>query len=159
MSMKTLPFRVPLSKVAPRRRTPVERVFSAIETATAIRALTRLTGKGKGRKLPSRTALAALGGGALAAIAAGAILARKRSSDVYEPPASMAPGGSGTSVNGESPEAAVAGVDPVAAPVVSPGADTLDPVAPPAVAPGADPEGAKIDVDAPNEGATGDHPA
>jgi hypothetical protein len=144
MSIKSLPFRAPLSKVAPRRRTPVERIFSAIETATATRALTRLTAKSKGRKLPSRTALAALGGGALAAIAAGAILARKRSSDVYEPPASMAPGASGASVNGESPETA---------------AVTVDPAAPPVVASGADPEGAKLDIDAPNEGATGDHPA
>jgi len=143
MSIKSLPFRAPLSKVAPRRRTPVERIFSAIETATATRALTRLTGKSKGRKLPSRTALAALGGGALAAIAAGAILARKRSSDVYEPPPSMAPGASGASVNGESPENAAGSVGPVS----------------PVVAPGADPEGAKIDVDAPNEGATGEHPA
>ena len=143
MSIKSLPFRAPLSKVAPRRRTPVERIFSAVETATAIRALTRLTGKGKRRKVPSRAVLAALGGGGLAAIAAGAILARKRSSDVYEPPASMAPGASGASVNGESPENAAGTVGPVS----------------PVVAPGADPEGAKIDVDAPNEGATGEHPA
>ncbi len=146
MSMKSLPFRAPLSKVAPRRRTPVERIFSALETATAIRGLTRLTGKAKRRKLPSRAALAALAalGGGLAAIAAGVVLARKRSSGGYEPPASMAPGGSGTSANGDAPDNAASSVDPLPAPVV---------------APGADPEGAKIDVDAPNEGATGDHPA
>ncbi len=138
MPLKSLPIRAPLSKVAPRRRTPVERPFAAVEAAAAIRALTRLTGKGKRRKLPSRAALAALGGG-LAAVTAGVVLARKRSSGGYEPPASMVPG----SVNGDSPEDAVSSVDHVAAPVV---------------APGADPEAAKIDVDAPNEGATGDHP-
>jgi len=145
MSLKSLSLRAPLSKVALRRRTPAERILGAVEATTAIRALTRLTGKGKGkrRKLPSRAWLAALGGG-LAVIAAGAILARKRSSGGYEPPASMAPGGSGTSANGDYPESAVSGVDPVPAQVL---------------APGADPEAAKLDVDAPNEGATGDHPA
>jgi hypothetical protein len=143
MSKKSLPVRAPLSRGAPRRRTAAERIVGAVEAATAIRALTRLTGKQKRRKLPRPAILAAVGGG-LAAIAAGAILARKRSSGGYEPPASVAPGGSGTSPNGDSPEGAGSGVDAVQVPVV---------------APGADPEGAKLDVDAPNEGATGDHPA
>lgn len=143
MSMKSLPFRAPLSKIAPRPRTPVERIFGALEAAAAFRALTRLTGKGKRRTLPSPVVLAAVGGG-LAAIAAGAIFARKRSSSDYEPPASMASGASAASANGDAPEAAVGTGDPDPAPIV---------------APGADPEGAKLDVDAPNEGATGDHPA
>lgn len=144
MSMKSLPFRAPLSRIAPRRRTPVERIVSAVEAAAGIGALRRLTGTGRRHKLPSRALVAPLGGG-LVAILAGAILARKRSSGGYEPPASMAPGGPGASVNGDSPEQA-------ADTTVGPAPTSL-------IAPGADPEAAELDVDAPNKGATGDHPA
>jgi hypothetical protein len=89
MSLKSLPFRVPATKLKPRRRS---------------------------RLAAPTPKLVALAGGCLAAVIVATVLARR------------------------------AGPAPVA-PSSAPGA------------PGAAPDAAKLDLDAPNEGATGDNPS
>lgn len=156
MSLKRLALRGPVAKLAPRRRTPLERMIGAVEYAALIRALTRKTERG-GRRAPRRPVLiAAAAGGMLAVGVTAAAVARRRRRDSAPPPASEAPASVTGRPNGDTP-GQVAVADPSAATVAATG--TLGGSAGTATE-GADPEGeSKLDVDAPNEGAPGDHPA
>ena len=137
MSLKTLPLRGPAARLAPRRRTPLERLVSALEFAAIARAIARVTPSTRRRRSPGpRPKVIALAAGGLAAVAVGAILGRRRSSARRRAADSEPVAFTGT-VNGDEPASA-----------------TTSPVAP-----GADPEGAKLDIDAPNAGATGNDPS
>jgi hypothetical protein len=143
----------PAAKLAPRRRTPLERLVGAIELWAVARAASRVTARKRSR-VPSARVLALVGGGVLAVVVA-AWIVRRRSRDSAPQPASEAPATVTGRPNGDMP-GQVAVADPSAATVAATG--TLGGTAggPP---PGADPEGEeKLDVDAPNEGATGDQP-
>jgi hypothetical protein len=139
MSVKRLPLRAPAARLAPRRRTPLERIVGALEFATIARAIARVTpaSRRRRRSLHQRPRLVALVGGGLAAVAAGAVLARRRRSVVGPPATSAGPGAFAVTSDGDAP---------------SPLATTAP------VAPEAHPEAAKLDVDAPNAGATGSEP-
>ena len=151
-AVKRLALKGPVAKLAPRRRTPLERIIGVIEYAALVRAATRKTESG-GRRVPRRPVLIAVAGGVLVVGVTAAAVAhrRKRDSAAFEAPASVT-----GRPNGDLPgQAAVA--DPSAASVAATG--TLGGTAGTAP-PGADPEGeSKLDVDAPNEGAAGDHPS
>ncbi len=154
-AVKRLALKGPVAKLAPRRRTPLERIIGAIEYAALVRAATRKTESG-GRRVPRRPVLIAVAGGVLVVGVTAAAVAHRRKRDSAPPPAFEAPASVTGRPNGDLPgQAAVA--DPSAASVAATG--TLGETAGTAP-PGADPEGeSKLDVDAPNEGAAGDHPS
>ena len=54
MSLKTLPLRGPAARLAPRRRTPLERFVSALEFAAIARAIARVTPSTAGAARPGR---------------------------------------------------------------------------------------------------------
>jgi len=142
MSLKSLPLRAPVSKVLPRKRTVGERIVAALEFAALVRTLARVFGRKKRRRIPARGGLLAIvGGGVLAAVVA-VLLAKRKASGGEEnaaPPAPATPPEPRADDKAGNDSAAdhVAEADPVPAAV----------------------EASKtLGGDAPNQGATGDHP-
>jgi hypothetical protein len=141
MSLKSLPFRAPASKVLPRKRTVGERIVAALEFAALVRTISRVLGRRKRRRLPTRRGLLALAGGGLLAAIAGVVLAKRKSVDPEPPPASAAPApGAVTGGSDDAAQGEVRVADPVPAAVAATGQVNA------------------TGADAPNEGATGEHP-
>jgi hypothetical protein len=130
-----------MSKVLPRKRTVGEKIVAALEFAALVRTLARVFGRKKRRRIPARAGLLAIvGAGVLAAVVAALLAKRKASGGESEAPAAPA-------TPPEQRAADKPGNDSAADHVKD-----ADPV------PAAVEASKTLDTDAPNQGATGDHP-
>jgi hypothetical protein len=87
MSLKSLPFRAPAAKVLPRKRTVGERIVATLEFAALVRTLSRVIGRNKRRRLPSRGGLLAIAGGGVLAAVIAVLLKRKAGGEDASTPA------------------------------------------------------------------------
>lgn len=139
MSLKSLPVRAPASKVLPRKRSVGERIVATLEFAALVRTLSRVLGRRRRRRVPAKGGLLAVAAGGVIAAIVGVLLARRRSGvDAPPPPPPAESAAPPPAPANDSAAEYVADADPVPAAVEA---------------------ARKLDVDAPNEGATGDNPA